>query len=144
MTLVLPILLDMVKPPRDIFRSGAVAGGATVIEQPMTLTDALQNSPLLCLASVTLIGRRQYLHSDAGAILSNPGILSVVIAVTAQMLVKPLARFARTADIANFVASFQVQAVNVKHKILRTLPSRRIALTISAVTANSVTIPQGC
>lgn len=61
-----PITLDVVKPPCNIFRSGATARGAAVIEQAMALTDTFQNGPLLRLTPVALIGRRQYLHFFIG------------------------------------------------------------------------------
>jgi len=50
MTLVHPVLLDMVKPPHNIFRSGATASGSAVIQQPMPLPRTFQNGALFGLA----------------------------------------------------------------------------------------------
>lgn len=130
-----PITLDVVKPPCYIFGHGRLATSAAVIQQSVALAETFQNGALFCLAAVAFGGRRQNPHSHAGTVPCYPAILFGVPAIAAKMLSEPFARFTRAAHIADFLIPFQMQAVDVKYKILRALSSRRIGFTISAVTA---------
>ena len=127
--------LDMIKPPCYIFGRSSFATGAALIQQPMSLAATFQDGPYFFFVAVAFIGCRQNSHADAGAILCYPSVFSRVLAIATKMLSESLVRFARTPNITDFLITFQVQAIDVKHKILRALSSRRIGFTISAVTA---------
>lgn len=74
-------------------------------------------------------------HFDVAAIGSHPTVLRAALLIVTRMGHHTNIGVHRASNVTNLITTLQAQAIDVKHKILRALSSRRIGFTISAVTA---------